>query len=371
MPISIAQGQTAELLMDRATAFFGALMTGNLEEVWHRQISRESAALLACSIFPAYAESNGTFAKLMRQTVAEGQERTILQGLAFAFHQDADEIRTQFFQGMAKGLERSQWHEFDRSQSIVFVDGAAAVLIGDAGPKASVLPFVHDPDLGWLVDMEAWAIFSQTSVTAELLYAAAKTAEREGAATSAFALFELTAALQNVHGRIRRLLLDNTVASTIITDERIGQLGHDAEFALLARHEVLLRLSADSDLASDIDMAAFLRTIVDGYDTLDVSSVTEADIQKLYALPDNNLRLALATLIRGVDPLVAQREARKPHGPAEVSDMELPIRFDGRLVYLCIPFKSGREVRTARVPVEIAYQATVPASVTHRGESCA
>ena len=40
--------------------------------------------------------------------------------------------------------------------------------------------------------------------------------------------------------------------------------------------------------------------------------------------------------------------------------MEVPIMYGGKKYYLCMPFKSGVEIKSKTVPVEMAYQIVRP-----------
>lgn len=73
-------------------------------------------------------------------------------------------------------------------------------------------------------------------------------------------------------------------------------------------------------------------------------------------MKDDELRIKFANTINGVSERVLQREATKPHGVVEISDMELPIDYMGNRYYLCMPFKSGVEIKGKTVPVDVAYQ---------------
>lgn len=126
-------------------------------------------------------------------------------------------------------------------------------------------------------------------------------------------------------------LLDN-----LITDSEIA----DALSTHLKRSSAELNLSA----------------IFSGYEKISETDVEAGDIDKLNSLGDSELRALLARIIVGADPVVLQREAQKPHGPAEIADMEIPITIKGERFHLCIPVKSGQEIRGNTVPEGCAYQ---------------
>jgi hypothetical protein len=123
---------------------------------------------------------------------------------------------------------------------------------------------------------------------------------------------------------------------------------------------MLRLLSAPTIGTSPIDMGRFLEATFRCYRDIPSVTVDSDDIARLHGFDDARLRKAVASILQGVDPVAAQREADKPHSPAEIADMELPVTIDGKLYYLCMPFKSGIEIRDDRVPVGIAYQVIRP-----------
>jgi hypothetical protein len=55
-----------------------------------------------------------------------------------------------------------------------------------------------------------------------------------------------------------------------------------------------------------------------------------------------------------------EREMKKPHGVFEISDMELKIKVNGDMGYLCMPFKTGQEIKSGSVSVDVFYQLLRP-----------
>ncbi|MGF7060919.1 hypothetical protein [Brassicibacter mesophilus] len=85
--------------------------------------------------------------------------------------------------------------------------------------------------------------------------------------------------------------------------------------------------------------------------------LTKGDKEKVLNYNDNELRNAVAQTIINIDKSVIDRENAKPHGVYEISDMELPIKkgkFESTH-YLCMPFKSGREIKN-KVTEDVSYQ---------------
>lgn len=95
-------------------------------------------------------------------------------------------------------------------------------------------------------------------------------------------------------------------------------------------------------------------------DDIKVEEVKENHLDKLLSLKDDELRVRFSKTMDGVSKAIVQREARKPHGAHEISDMEVPVRYGRTQVYMCLPFKSGVEISTKSVPVDISYQIVRP-----------
>ncbi|MEN0664617.1 hypothetical protein [Caldifermentibacillus hisashii] len=93
---------------------------------------------------------------------------------------------------------------------------------------------------------------------------------------------------------------------------------------------------------------------------ISISDVTEEDLDKLLQMKDDELRIKFSKTVNGVEERILQRESQKPHGAFEISDMELPITFRGKRYFMCLPFKSGVEIRGNTVPVDISYQIVRP-----------
>ncbi len=125
---------------------------------------------------------------------------------------------------------------------------------------------------------------------------------------------------------------------------------------ILGDSEIVQALSQASNHQSiSFDLAQIFK----GYDKIASVSVGPAEIDTLYKFSDEDIRQKLTAMILGVDTGVLQREARKAHGPSEISDMDVPINVQGDRFYLCIPVKSAREI-TGKVPEEKSYQILRP-----------
>jgi hypothetical protein len=114
-------------------------------------------------------------------------------------------------------------------------------------------------------------------------------------------------------------------------------------------------------------MNRFLHETFANYGRILNTEVSEEDLQNLCDLSDQDLRGKVAKILVGVDQIEALREARKPHGPAEIADMEVAVTREQVLFHLLMPFKSGLEVRGNSVPVEVFHQILRPHMFFEKG----
>ncbi len=103
-----------------------------------------------------------------------------------------------------------------------------------------------------------------------------------------------------------------------------------------------------------------LGNIFRGYSQIASTIVSKSEQAKCERLNDAALRAALVTIIQGADVAVLQREASKPHTGAEISNMEVPVRLNGKTYFLCVVVKSGREIKAMAVPHDVFAQVTKP-----------
>lgn len=105
-----------------------------------------------------------------------------------------------------------------------------------------------------------------------------------------------------------------------------------------------------------INLQENLRLIFNSYDDSNKETITEDELNLLLGFNDEILREKVANTIIGVDKNTLDREKKKPHGVFEISDMELRVRLHQENYFLCMPFKSGIEIKTPTVPEGISYQ---------------
>jgi len=123
----------------------------------------------------------------------------------------------------------------------------------------------------------------------------------------------------------------------------------------------LVDLSIEYRFESNVNLEVFFPSYFSAYRAIPQVDISPGDLDRLYEFSDQDLRIRVGNSMINVDPVVVQNEASKPHGSAEIADMEIPIRLHPNTThYLCMPFKSAREIRKQSVPVDYFYQIVRP-----------
>lgn len=104
------------------------------------------------------------------------------------------------------------------------------------------------------------------------------------------------------------------------------------------------------------------------YDKIPEGNPTPRDLLNLLNFDDATLRQKVAACMQNVDQNELQRQVSKPHGTLEISDLDIKFNENGKLKYLCMPFKTGREITRDTMEEKYMYQLLKPFS--HFGENC-
>jgi hypothetical protein len=355
-----ASKSTERELVQVVRDFLQRLKTRDYDYIWNVLVTPKAAKLLSTALLPvnAYKENNLDEVLQPISDSAVGIDISFDEAFAVGFQKDMQDVRSQFFTGMALAIDSFGWHQATFEDCWVYTDDSAALLIEPSTPLPLVLPFIRHRE-EYQVDFEALVLFGM-SISASSLYHIGQRALELGLDKSAIAYFELAASFSPAYTRITRLMLDNPLVALIVKDEREDDLLVEGEYILRARNQVLRLLSSPEPASTPVNMTQFLADTFKGYTQIPDVDLEQDEIEQLYSLGDGDLRKALAGILNGVNPVVAQREADKPHGSHEISDMELVVQHDGDAYRMSIPLKSGMEIRTRTVPVSIAYQIIRP-----------
>ncbi|TNE71752.1 hypothetical protein EP331_08840 [bacterium] len=109
-----------------------------------------------------------------------------------------------------------------------------------------------------------------------------------------------------------------------------------------------------------VDITKILPTYYNGIGNIGTVAITPEEIALLHSYDDNTLRKKLAYCIINIPTNEIEREMKKTHGVFEISDMELRIKVNGNMGYLCMPFKTGQEIKSGSVSVDVFYQLLRP-----------
>jgi hypothetical protein len=341
-----------EELKQKVKAFLQAMRDQQFDLVYHQLITPESAWLLSAVLWPLMAYKDGK--------VDEFIELSKVDELAMAVHLDTGDTRSGFFAGIEGGLANIGWYEFSDTDCLAFVDGTTAAFIASTPKTPLIVPFTQDRDGTYKVDFAAMALFSM-EIKASTLYQFGVRALELGHRQFAVAMFELAASLSIPYSTLRRLIWNHPIVGQYITEPRKKELEEEAKYAFFGRDQVLQSFAVEDRFEeSQINIGRFLASTFRGYSQIPETQISPEELEQLYALKDDRLRNAIASTLVGVDPVYAQREANKPHTGAEISDIELAVEYEGQMYQLCMPFKSGVEIRDDKVPVNIAYQIIRP-----------
>ena len=109
-----------------------------------------------------------------------------------------------------------------------------------------------------------------------------------------------------------------------------------------------------------IDFSKYLPRYFNRINEISEIPLTEEELKLLHSYNDSDLRSRVGKCMVNIPANEIEREMRKPHGGFEIADMELRTRIDGKLVYLCMPFKTGKEIKSDSVSIDVLYQVLRP-----------
>jgi hypothetical protein len=366
--VLLAPDSIADQIRILAREFLTNMRDGHYDQIWNYSITINAMDLISMTAFPLHLQAAGEIDAFLANPSS-------IQNMSFAFQRDTafpdDDagVRTAFFKGLANGLEQTGWYEpFSDEGSVVFINGSAAILIADAvaATRSWFLPFIDEGGRQYRVDFEAIAAFSMTT-SAQKLHRLATRALEMGETRSAMEIYELASRMSGAYTRLRQLVWDHPLVKGLVKDERGRELQAEYAYTVLAREQADALLEIPSAFDRPIDMNRFLHETFANYGRILNTEVSEEDLQNLCGLSDQDLRGKVAKILVGVDQIEALREARKPHGPAEIADMEVAVTREQVLFHLLMPFKSGLEVRGNSVPVEVFYQILRPHMFFEKG----
>lgn len=353
----LAPGPITDQLRELALEFLLHMRDGDYDHVWNHLAALDGMELISTTSFPLHILATGDIDGFLRKPSST-------YGMALAFQQntvfpgDNVGVRTAFFQGVAGGLERMNWFElFENNNSLAFVKARAAVLVADTAKTRTplFLPFIDEGGRQYKIDLESLAAFSMV-ISAQKLHRLATRAMEIGEERTALTVYELAARLSGAYTRLRQLTWDHPIVKLVVTEKRRQELQSEYAYTTLAEEQVAVLLGDPRVVTQPVDVGAFLRETFKGYNSIVDVELDDQDLQRVVRMNDDDLRHAIAKVLIGVDPVEAEREARKPHTAVEIADMEVTLRREHELYHLVMPFKSGREIREGSVPVDVFYQ---------------
>lgn len=160
-------------------------------------------------------------------------------------------------------------------------------------------------------------------------------------------------------------VLDQSIESTTDTSLIVRLLCH----SLMYKNDIdisdfeLFNTQSDDAKCVQYPLSYFFKN----YNNLTEQNCTDEDLDKLMQLDDSELRHKVAACMQNVDNNELERQISKPHGALEISDLDIKLFEESQLKYLCMPFKTGREISKS-MDESYMYQLIKPFS--HFGDNC-
>lgn len=344
----LVQGASANGLVQQAEQFLRTMKEQQFDAVWDTMMTYQAKDLLSHSFMPIHYLEGGHVDTLL--------DINHVKGLALGFQMNHDGQRTEFFRGVSGTFIDHHWYELDHSDWMVFATDDAALAINGSVDTPFFVPFVKGATGQYVIDWEAYLVFSMV-ISSSKLFEIGTRALVYGHLDTANLFFRYSAQLAGPLERLERLALDQIVVQQYVTDVRRQELESQKAHSERAQEQIAPRTPKVDAARPAIDATRFVREHFKRYAESADLPISDSDMQVLDLMSDSKLRKAIAEVLVGVDKHQARREAGKVHGPAELADIVVDVTFDGRGYSLCMPFKTGREMRSKRtVPESMVYQ---------------
>ena len=358
MPPMYAQEKTAKKIKKAAKQFLSKMREQDFDYVWNYLITPEAAELLSTSLLPMFADREDKVEELLTPVSIEGSTTSIDEIFPLAFQMDLENMRTDFLRGIESGFEEAGWYDATLNEALAFTHGPFAILVDDKTTKPLMFQFLKQEDGNYQIDFESLVAFSM-AIPPSLICKIGDHALSLGQTKTAIVYYQIAASFEQAFNRIKTLAINNPIVSKLITEERTAQLKNEEFFINSAKQQANNLLNKKViEVVPKLDH--FLQETFNGYIEIVEQEINKKDIHRLLNYNDEELRSRLVSMLKGVNPIIARRESEKPHGPFEISDMEVVVIFNDEERRLCTPVKSGREITSKTVPEYILYQIIRP-----------
>lgn len=126
----------------------------------------------------------------------------------------------------------------------------------------------------------------------------------------------------------------------------------------------IVDISGDNSNCVRLPLSYFFKN----YSNLENQVCSQEDMQILFSFDDAVLRRRVSECMQNVDLNELERQISKPHGSLEISDLDVKFTENGKLKYLCMPFKTGHEITGETMSEKYMYQLLKP--FAHFGDNC-
>lgn len=247
MKIRLATSKVKQQLIENTSNYVNALIEENYDYIYEELITSQSLELLATMAWPLIFYKRGNI-NFLFSTLDSDTETSVTDALSLAFQMDTEECRTGVFRGFAENFIANQWHEFDKINAQVYLDGKYAILAADTPTKPLLMLFTKQKDDLYLVDFEGLWLFS-IDLRASIILDIASQALTKGYKEIALEYYGLTGKLGHVYNRIESLMCKHAIVGKYITLARKHEI-HEQLLLTKKAQEQYRDLKQEDDFAS-------------------------------------------------------------------------------------------------------------------------
>lgn len=357
----VAQRPFAQPLMGKAKAFLQAVEQKDLDTIWNEMATFEAVEVISYVAWPIFSYDHRALDTFFKTST--------IDGMAYGFQKDFEGIRTRILDDLITDMANAYLPDYSENEGEVYTrsNRQAAVYAQPGAQRDVVIPFVRDEDGEYKIDLLGLFVFSRW-LSAEKVYSIGMESLRRDRTVEARRFFDVCGRLQSTYDRLRDLWWEHSLVGGAITGTRRTELAGDYDYVLLGLEQSeIIKTSGGS--GPIMNLQDFMFEVFQGYTEIGQVEVTPDDMRQLSDLPEGELRVKVASLLSGVDPVVAEREATKKHTGYEISDLDIVVTYKGRELNLSMPFKSGKEYRAGQsVPVDVLNQVLRPHLHFSRGK---
>lgn len=296
MMIKLATKKVRNKLIRVTQKFHKLLLGSDFDGIYETLITPESADLLASTAWPLVYYEQGKIDFLIDSKLNPNPDVPIHDALSLAFQMDEERCRSGLFQGIADGIVRHRWNEFNEVDAYAFVEGRSAVLAADAPTGPLIMLFVRQANGDYLVDLGSLLLFSM-KMRASILCEIASRAVQLGNIDLALEYYEIASGLDKSYLRVKRLMCRHPIIGQLITDARKHEVDDEIEHISTARERLkLLMVTITQEQKPSLTLDEYERIL---QIITNMATVMERSPEAFWGLNEEHLRQHFLVQLNG------------------------------------------------------------------------